>query len=166
MFFRKKTEADYDIPQHSAASTVIGRDSSIEGVVDSDGEVQIEGRVRGSVRAAICIVGVDGLVEGDIAAEEVRVAGRVAGPIRGRHVHLLRGAQVDGDVVNQTLAVDGGAELNGAVWRSDDPLGANKAAPRPLLTSAAPEGNLFSTPLWPKRDNDDVRPLQAVRPKR
>ncbi len=165
MFFRKKTEADYDVPQLAAAPTVIGRDTTVEGAVDSDGEVQVEGRVRGSVRASVCIVGVDGLVEGDIIADEVRVSGRVAGPIRGRHVHLLRGAQVDGDVVNQTLAMDGGAELNGAVWRSDDPLGANKQPSKPALTSTAP-GSLFAAPLWPKRDNDDIRPLQAVRPKR
>lgn len=163
MFFRKRSRADSEANSERPVPTVIGRDSALEGTIESNGEVRIDGTVKGAIRAVLCVVGPEGLVEGGIHGEEVRIAGRVTGPIRARHVHLLRGAQVDGDIVNQTLSVDGGAEINGAVWRSDDPLGNPTPAelPSPSASSA-----LFGETLWPRRDNDDARPLLAVRPRR
>jgi len=91
------------------------------------------------------------------------VRGRVMGPIRSVLVHLMRGAQVNGDVHNTSLIIDDGAQLNGAVWQSDDPLGTGKDS-RALMEP--PGASLFGDTLWPDRGQDNHRPLTAVKPRR
>ena len=164
MFFRKQKAVGNDNEPRETAPTVIGRDTTFNGTIESDGEVHVDGTVRGSVSARVCHVGATGQIEGDVLADDVYVRGRVSGPIRGHHVHLQSGARVDGDIVNQTIMIDNGAQLNGAVWRSDNPLGQEQTAPgQPTLSTAA--SPLFASSLW-NRENDDFRPLQAIRPKR
>ena len=166
MFFRKaKQVVDNDnLPQMDHVPTLIGRDTKIEGAIDAAGEVQVDGLFRGRLQAKSCVVGSHGTVEGEIFADEVIVRGRVTGPIRGYHVHLQDGAVVDGDIINQSIAVDSGARLNGSVWRDEDPLG---TAHNVYSAAAPPEpGPSISSPLWGNQDDDNYRPLKAIRPLR
>jgi cytoskeletal protein CcmA (bactofilin family) len=46
----------------------------------------------------------------------------VTGTIRARQVYLCATSKVNGDVFNEALAIETGAQLNGAVRREKDPL--------------------------------------------
>ncbi len=86
------------------------------------GSLQIDGTVNGDVRAHAVVVDSQGVVHGEVIAEEVLVRGRIIGPIRGIHVHVYAGGHVQGDVINETISVDNGAYIDGTIRRSDDPL--------------------------------------------
>ena len=163
MIFRKSRPTGNDNMPAERQATVIARDTTLEGVIESDGAVQIDGHFRGTVHARSCVVGETGFLEGTIVADDVSIHGRVTGPIRSAQVHLLRGAQVHGDVHNQSLVIDDGAQLNGAVWQSEDPLGAGKDH-RSLVEP--PGAMLFGDTLWTDRGQDNYRPLTAVKPRR
>ena len=163
MIFRKPRPTGNDNLPVERSPTIIARDTSLEGVIESDGDVEIQGHFRGTVHARSCHVGDSGFVEGTIVADDVGVRGRVMGPIRSVQVHLMRGAQVNGDVHNTSLIIDDGAQLNGAVWQSDDPLGTGKD--NRALTEP-PGASLFGDTLWPDRGQDNYRPLTAVKPRR
>lgn len=164
MFFRKAKPVGNDNLPAAPATAIISRGMTVEGTIVSDGEVQVDGMVRGSIRASICLIDSHGTVEGDVTAREVIVRGRVSGPIRGIHVHLQDGAQVDGDIVNESITVDSGAQINGAVWRSDDPLGT--AEPEAERFTGSNPALPFTSPLWSGREANDYRPLTAIRPRR
>ena len=160
MFFRKAKTTSNDNTPVVQAPTYVGRNTTIEGVISTDGELQINGTVRGSVRARLCFIDSDGTVEGEAEADEVIVRGRVAGPIRGNHVHLREGAQVEGDIISQTIAVDNGARLQGAVWQSASPL--DRAEPELPVHDGH---RLLGGSLWSSLEDASYRPLKAIRPR-
>ncbi|MBI2719186.1 MAG: polymer-forming cytoskeletal protein [Rhizobiales bacterium] len=167
LFRRSRRAANDDGEAVVSQTTVIGRDSHLEGIISAAGTLRIEGTVRGTVTAKVCVIDEDGLVEGEVSADEIVVRGRVVGPLRAYHVHLQNGAQVDGDVMNETIAIDSGAALNGAVRQSDDPLGAGSPASGARETAEAPdrqgEPAYLRSPLWNGADDDGRRPLRALR---
>ena len=165
LFRRSKPDLNDNAPPvlETGSVTVIGADTEITGDLASGGDVRIEGTMRGALRAKRCIVEAEGFVEGEIIAEEIVVRGRVDGPLRGYLVHLQDGAQLRGDVVNERIVIDQGAEITGAVRRSDDPLNEERASRESAhLRSAA---RFESEPLWPNLDGGSSRPLTAIRPR-
>jgi cytoskeletal protein CcmA (bactofilin family) len=160
MFFRKQKPVGNDNLPVAQMATVIGSGTLIEGNIDTAGELRIEGSVRGSVRAGTCIVEGAGLVEGDMSAGDVIVYGQVIGPVEATHVHLQDGATVEGDITSDTIAIETGARLTGAVWqagRRNEPKSRNGRKFEELPP-------LFSESLW-NGHQEDFRPLKVVKPR-
>ena len=77
--------------QHGNAPSIISSDVVITGILQSDGDIQIDGRVEGNVRSAGLVIGERAVIHGEIHAEHVVVRGRVEGGIRAREVTLRSG---------------------------------------------------------------------------
>lgn len=95
------------------ACSLIAENVNLEGDLTSDGDVQLDGAVRGGVRVAHLSIGETGRVDGAILADAVEVRGRVAGAITAKSVRLYATARVDGDITHAQLAIDAGAEFAG-----------------------------------------------------
>ncbi len=141
---RASSSPDRARKAHKAAS-LMGDDLVFEGNLSGDGDVHLDGLVRGDVRVQRLTVGPRGCVEGAVTAETVEVHGRVAGSITARHVHLHPGAQVSGDIAHEELTVEAGAVFQGRSLRPAAPptLGAIPAhavpetdPSHPLLSNA------------------------------
>ncbi len=154
----------------SAGPSIIAQDVVIEGNVTATGELHIDGTVYGSVRANSCVVDMNGFVQGEIIATEVFVRGRVIGPISGNTVNLYAGAQVEGDIVNQSISIENGANLYGMISRLEAPLGdVTTAVPQVSANdqSFASSSNLgFGQDNAYDRQPENVfRPLRVVKPR-
>jgi cytoskeletal protein CcmA (bactofilin family) len=164
MLFKRSKANGNGNGHHAAAPSVISQDVVIDGSVVTAGELHIDGTVNGSVRAQACVVDINGVVEGEISANEVFVRGRVIGPIKGNHVHLYAGSHVEGDVINETISIENGAYIYGSMRRADDPM----AQPDP---SRYGRESLFASPrLDFGQDNafgdaDALRPIKVLRPR-
>ena len=110
--------------------SILSNDLTITGNVQTTGDVQIEGRVEGDIRAHLLTVGESATVKGEITADDVIVNGRVIGRLRGLKVRLTSTARVEGDVIHKTIAIESGAHFEGSVQRQDDPLSQSGAAPK------------------------------------
>ncbi|MGA0541940.1 bactofilin family protein [Neotabrizicola sp. VNH66] len=107
-------------PEPAAAAlprSVLGGDLIIEGDVTSEGPVDLQGRVIGSVRAPDVVIVGSGQVEGAVTAHQLSVQGTVSGQISARQVQLAPGAVVHADVVHEQIAIEAGAELEGRLRR-------------------------------------------------
>jgi cytoskeletal protein CcmA (bactofilin family) len=129
MFFRKSRDkaskgatAGGGRQRHRSGPSLLSMDLVIDGSVSTSGELQVDGTINGAVRARAVVVDANGVVYGDITAEEVIVRGRVIGPIRALHIHIFAGAHIEGDVINQTLSIENGAHVDGKIRRVEDPL--------------------------------------------
>ncbi len=160
LFFRKQKPAGNDnrvepVPASAVEpghSSVLSAGTSVTGNVDCDGDILIEGTLRGSLRAERLTVGLAGAIEGDVSADEVTVRGSVKGPIHARHIHLESGAEVEGDITTETIAIDTGARLTGAVWQGGQQPPAERYTP-------------VSAGSWDTSAEGASRSLLAVRPR-
>jgi len=95
------------------ACSLIAENLTLEGDLVSDGEVQLDGAVRGDLKVGRLSIGESGHVAGSVTAEAVEVRGRVAGAITAKAVRLYPTARVEGDITHSLLAMDAGAEFVG-----------------------------------------------------
>lgn len=120
---RNKNKDKKEVRRGNSGPSIITSDVVIDGNLMSGGELQIDGEVNGAVRARAVVVDINGSIHGEVAADDVVVRGRIIGPIRGRHVHILNGSHVEGDILNESVSIENGAYVDGKIQRTDDPLG-------------------------------------------
>ncbi|MEO9876907.1 MAG: polymer-forming cytoskeletal protein [Anderseniella sp.] len=183
MFFKKsRAKAPKSGPnsggrqRHRSGPSLLSLDLVIDGSVSTGGELQVDGTINGTVRARAVVVDGNGVVYGDITAEEVIVRGRVIGPIRALHIHIYAGAHIEGDVINQTLSIENGAHVDGKIRRVEDPLsepidqeqgyassgwGQNYAPP--VYDQHYPQENVYSLPGTDDIADDPVYPEPPAR---
>lgn len=121
-------------------ASLLAQNLVVEGSIQSDSEVQIDGLVKGDVRAEKLAVGESGRIEGQIQAEAVDVRGRVIGAIQAKQVRLFASAGVEGDITAEQLAIEPGASFEGRsikLQRSQPPAASIAPAPTPAPGLAA-----------------------------
>ncbi len=106
-----------DVSRKARVASLISPDITIEGNVTGDGELQIDGVVRGEVRVGKLTIGDTGHVEGSIIADAVEVRGRVIGALTAKQIRLYGTAYVDGDITHEQLAMETGAFFQGRSLR-------------------------------------------------
>ncbi|HEX5379211.1 MAG TPA: polymer-forming cytoskeletal protein [Phenylobacterium sp.] len=95
------------------AASLLSDSLTIEGNLASDGEVQVDGVIRGDVRVAKLTVGETGHIEGQVFSEVIEVRGRVIGAITAKQVRLYSTGYVDGDITHEQLSIEAGAFFQG-----------------------------------------------------
>lgn len=91
---------------------------AVTGRIEAEGELTIQGRVRGRIDAERVVLGLGSNVEGDIVARDVCLAGRFNGRIFALNVTIEASADVEGRIFHHTIAVEQGARIDGRMpWR-------------------------------------------------
>jgi len=96
--------------------STIGGDFTIEGLVNSAGEVDLGGSIKGPVNVKALVIKEKGSVIGEINAELVSVLGFVDGKVTAKKITVGATGEVKGDLeFTESLVVEEGARLDGNV---------------------------------------------------
>ena len=87
---------------------------NIHGDLQTDGEVEVDGKIIGNIGCTHLTIGKGAVVTGNIKADEVLVRGKVKGTIRATRVILQDSAQVEGDIYHDRIVIEDGARFVGA----------------------------------------------------
>jgi len=91
---------------------------TVRGILDTEGEVHVQGRVLGQINADRLVLGAEGYVEGDVIARDVHILGRFKGRIFAYTVTLDSSADITGRVFHHIATVEKGAKIDGRMpWR-------------------------------------------------
>ncbi len=92
-------------PQGAAGGvpSIISPDLKIVGDLNSNGEIQIDGTVKGDIKAHMLTVGEQGKIDGSTVAEIVRIFGTVNGWVQAKTVRLDKSARVTADITHESL---------------------------------------------------------------
>ncbi len=125
MFASKDSKKE--VENLTQVSTIIGKGTVITGDIESSGNIRIEGKVIGNVRAKSKIaVGESGIIEGNVFAQNAEIAGEIKGILDvSELVALKNSAHINGDIITQKLAVDPGAAINGSTKMISNPSPTN-----------------------------------------
>ncbi len=140
-------------PRAKVAPSVLSSERVSTGNLRTPGAIQVEGKVEGDIHAHLLTVGETAIIKGEVVADDVIVNGRVVGKVRGLKVRLTSTAQVEGDIIHKTIAIESGAHFEGSVQRQDDPLG----NARKSTTASAP-----AAPAKPAANAAPAKPASAA----
>lgn len=116
-------------PRAAQTRSVIDPGLLITGTLEGDGELQIDGQVRGDIRCTHLTVGSAATVDGNITADEVVVRGKVTGIIGGNRVMLMDSAHVESEIFHRRLSIEEGAHFEGEARFNEQPI--EKARSKP-----------------------------------
>jgi predicted acyltransferase (DUF342 family) len=103
------------------APSIISDNLHIIGNLSTDGEMQVDGSIKGDVTSQALTVGEKASISGEIVADHIEIHGSVSGKIRARKIKLAKTAKVKAaSVPEQTAAkAQSSASLKPAVQTSD-----------------------------------------------
>ncbi|MCU0353556.1 MAG: polymer-forming cytoskeletal protein [Cytophagales bacterium] len=144
--FNRNREAQ-EAMELSNTSTQIMKGTTIEGNVDTYGNLRIEGKVVGNIKCKTKIaLGESSYIEGNIVAQNAEIAGEVKGTVEVSDILSLKAtANISGDIVTGKLIVEAGAVWNGTIK---------------MGTSAAPNTNNRIGETLNEKLNEQKEPLK------
>lgn len=99
-----------------AISTFLGTDARIEGTIEFQGSIRLDGKVKGKIhsREGTMIVGEKAVINADIAVEAAIIMGEVNGTIDAKNrIEVYPPARVVGDIQAPVVSIDAGVIFNG-----------------------------------------------------
>jgi cytoskeletal protein CcmA (bactofilin family) len=123
----------------SDATSTIGRGTTVRGNLHGDGDLEILGRIEGSVSVTGELsIGESALIKSDVRGRRVTVRGAIAGNVSATEAIVLEpGARVVGDLGAPQIGIRPGALLRGMVSTGATPA-ATAAPARAARATPAP----------------------------
>jgi cytoskeletal protein CcmA (bactofilin family) len=99
-----------------AEKSTIGADFTVEGLVNSAGEVELGGSIKGPVNVKTLIIREKGSVIGEVSVESIEIQGFLDGKISAQNVVIGATGEVIGDIeFTENIRVEEGASLDGHI---------------------------------------------------
>lgn len=97
-------------------NTLIGKETSFDGILDVKGSLRIDGTVKGKVICSDTVtIGATGLVEAEVQASTAIIAGRMVGNVTASEkIELQAKCEMEGDLKSGSLVIEQGAIFCGA----------------------------------------------------
>ncbi|HLO79630.1 MAG TPA: polymer-forming cytoskeletal protein [Chitinophagaceae bacterium] len=113
--FNKNSKTENEKTTMPSGASLIGTGTTITGDIVSNGDVRIDGVLKGNIRgSAKILIGQDGVVEGDIEGQQADIMGRVEGRISVKELLNLRSnAMIKGDIRAGKLQIEPTVVFNG-----------------------------------------------------
>lgn len=103
--------------QQGSIGTIIGAEAKVTGRIETKGACRIDGSLEGGINSEgeVCIAE-KASIKGDVSGKNVIVAGEVAGDVSSADsVEIKKGGKVAGNISGTRLIVDEGASYKGRV---------------------------------------------------
>ncbi|RTL19205.1 MAG: polymer-forming cytoskeletal protein [Rhodocyclaceae bacterium] len=122
------------IQDWEAGSLIIGEGVRLNGKIDAPGTVLVNGAVDGDVAAQDIRIGVSGRVNGSLTAQNIDLAGQAGQTIAAvKHLVIRAGAIVTGNIKYQSIEIEAGARIEGTLESNDR---VERPKPQGILRSA------------------------------
>jgi cytoskeletal protein CcmA (bactofilin family) len=99
----------------TSSINLIGAGTTIEGDIKSNGDIRIDGNVRGNIFSkAKVVIGSTGMVDGDVNCQNADISGSIKGKVTISELMFLKSSsKIMGDIVTGKLVVESGATFTG-----------------------------------------------------
>ena len=113
--FKKKSTGMAKINEPDNLHNKIGEGTVIEGEIHSEGNIRVDGTVKGSVNSkGKVVIGPAGVIDGEVICQNADVTGTIKGKITVTELLLLKAtARLHGDIVTNKMGIEPGAEFTG-----------------------------------------------------
>jgi len=101
---------------NNSVVNIIGQGTSIIGDINSNGDIRVDGTLKGSINTeGKVVLGKEGVVEGDVICQNADISGIIKAKITVSNLLSLKEtAKLKGDIVTNKLSIEPGAEFTGS----------------------------------------------------
>jgi len=112
---QKQTEERHAATEQKIS--IIASGMMMEGTVESQGDIRVEGKIKGTlICKAKLVIGASGVVEGNIDALNANIAGQIEGSVLVRDVlQVQETARINGDVCTEKMNMQTGGLVTGQI---------------------------------------------------
>ena len=114
--FTKNNESMKRTENNNSVVNIIGQGTSILGDINSNGDIRIDGTLKGSIKTeGKVVLGKEGVIEGDVVCQNADISGIIKAKITVSNLLSLKEtAKLNGDIVTNKLSIEPGAEFTGS----------------------------------------------------
>ena len=114
--FTKNNESMKRTENNNSVVNIIWQGTSILGDINSNGDIRIDGTLKGSIKTeGKVVLGKEGVVEGDVVCQNADISGTIKAKITVSNLLSLKEtARLNGDIVTNKLSIEPGAEFTGS----------------------------------------------------
>jgi cytoskeletal protein CcmA (bactofilin family) len=129
---------------------IIGNGTSIVGDIQSEGDIRIDGNLKGTlITKGKVVIGSTGTIVGEITCRNADISGKIEGKIKVAELLSLKStARFNGDIATAKLAIEPNAVFTGSCNMSSTPVA--QASPTHGYQQPRPEATV--TPQTPSRE--------------
>ena len=124
--FLKKSNFFFKDRNHNNTLTIIGEGIDFSGEVNTEGNIHVDGIMRGTIKAQEVVVGPKGDFDGEITADILIVNGNIKGKFNIKNLQVRKNGVLQGKIKYEVIIVEAGGKILGE-------LGINKQS-KPLNT--------------------------------
>ena len=130
------------VSANSPNTNVVGPGITLNGDVETLGNLLVEGVIMGNVKAeSMLAISSTAKVDGNVIAKSAQIGGKVTGKIEVEDILILSStAVVKGDIISAKLVVESGAVFNGGCTMLGSESAPAKPASKPAVTPGPVSG--------------------------
>ena len=114
-------------------STLLGEGVRVEGVIEFDGTIRLDGEVQGKIigNAGTLIIGEKALIEADIVVDTAIIMGEVKGRLEAAtRIEVYPPGRVTGDIRAPAVILEKGVVFNGSCEMANRTVNSEKGGPQ------------------------------------
>ena len=130
--------------ENATILTLLGRDTVVEGNLTFKETIRVDGRIQGKLESAegTVIIGEHAFLDADIHVGVAIIRGKITGRVEAsQRIEIHAPAQINGDIVAPSVAIDSGVIFNGNCIMPSSSLKAGPPPANKTKASAAPSGD-------------------------
>ena len=104
---------------YNSSLTIIGEGIDFSGEVNTEGNIHVDGLMKGNIKAQEVVVGPKGDFDGEITADILIVNGNIKGKFNIKNLHVRKNGVLQGKIKYDVIIVESGGKILGE-------LGVNK----------------------------------------
>lgn len=108
--------------------SILSKNFQAQGDIRSSGILEIEGKIKGTIKGIEVIIRESGVVDGLIEAESLTIQGFFNGDIKANSINIFQKAKVTGNIEYNSISVEDGACVDGQFKKLDSASTSNKVA--------------------------------------
>ena len=128
--------------KHDSISTFLGPDASIDGTIEFQGTIRLDGSVKGQIKSSdgTVIVGEKAVVNAEVVVGTAIVMGEVNGTIdAAERIEVYPPGRITGDIQSPVIGIEEGGLLNGNCSMKDRSSGGSVQRLSPVRASGNEE---------------------------
>lgn len=116
---------------HNNSLTIIGEGIDFSGEVNTEGNIHVDGIMRGTIKAQEVVVGPKGDFDGEITADILIVNGNIKGKFNIKNLQVRKNGVLQGKIKYEVIIVEAGGKVLGELGiskqsKSLNPKNSNK----------------------------------------